>query len=323
MILTNKNLSETIEDFLVYQKSIRNLSDNTIESYKKNLIYLNDYVAQKYSLHNDKVLLENISLQDLRFCVGCLSKEKKSPASINQFIAAVRTFFAYCRKFEYIKSNPALELKTVKIPKRIPRYMTEEEVDNLCNEPTEKELLWLERDKALFEMMYSSGCRVSEIGEIKFSDLSSDYSSAIVLGKGSKQRRVFFSKEAQLSFKEYLLSKNAKFPSLKNSEYIFVNQKGTKLSIRGIRYIVSRYSSFEGTNKPVSPHAFRHTFATTMLSNGADIRVVQEMLGHSSISTTQRYTHITKKKLIETYNLSHPHGEVPEVYEEQDKSEKN
>ena len=94
MILTNKNLSETIEDFLVYQKSIRNLSDNTIESYKKNLIYLNDFVAQKYSLQNDKVLLENISLQDLRFCVGCLSKEKKSPASINQFIAAVRTFLA-------------------------------------------------------------------------------------------------------------------------------------------------------------------------------------------------------------------------------------
>lgn len=316
MITTNKNLSETIDDFLVYQKSIRNLSDNTIESYKKNLIYLNDYVAQKYSLQNDAVLLENISLQDLRFCVGCLSKEKMSPASINQFIASVRTFFAYCRKFEYIKSNPALELKTVKIPKKIPRYMTEEEVNSLCDTPEEKQLLWQERDKALFEMMYSSGCRVSEIGQLKFSDLSSDYSSAIVLGKGSKQRRVFFSKEAQRSFKEYLLSRKARFPESKNEDYIFVNQKGTKLSVRGITYIVSKYSSFEGTNKPVSPHAFRHTFATTMLSNGADIRVVQEMLGHSSISTTQRYTHITQKKLIETYNLSHPHGEVPENYDE-------
>ena len=316
---TNKNLSETIDDFLVYQKSIRNLSDNTIESYKKNLIYLNDYVAQKYLVQNDKVLLENISLQDLRFCVGCLSKDKKSPASINQFIASVRTFFAYCRKFEYIKSNPALELKTVKIPKRIPRYMTEEEVNSLCDVPEEKQLLWQERDKALFEMMYSSGCRISEIAQLKFSDLSKDYSSAIVLGKGSKQRRVFFSKEAQTSFKEYLLSRKSRFTSLSEENYIFVNQKGEKLSVRGIRFIVSKYSSFEGTNKPVSPHAFRHTFATTMLTNGADIRVVQEMLGHSSISTTQRYTHITQKKLVETYNQSHPHGEVPENIDETEK----
>ena len=312
MIATNKNLSETIDDFLVYQKSIRNLSDNTIESYKKNLIYLNDYVAQKYSVQNDAVLLENISLQDLRFCVGCLSKDTKSPATINQFIASVRTFFAYCKRYDYVKSNPALELKTVKLPKRIPRYMTEEEVNSLCDTPEEKKLLWQERDKALFEMFYSSGCRVSEIAQLKFSDLSSDFSSAIVLGKGSKQRRVFFSKEAQTSFKEYLLSKKARFPSITEENYIFVNQKGEKLSVRGISFIVSKYSSFEGTNKPVSPHAFRHTFATTMLSNGADIRVVQEMLGHSSISTTQRYTHITQKKLIETYNQAHPHGEVPE-----------
>jgi integrase/recombinase XerC len=316
VIATNKNLSETIDDFLVYQKSIRNLSDNTIESYKKNLIYLNDYVAQKYSVQNDAVLLENISLQDLRFCVGCLSKEKMSPATINQFIASVRTFFAYCKRYDYIKSNPALELETVKLPKRIPRYMTEEEVNSLCDTPEEKKLLWQERDKALFEMFYSSGCRVSEIAQLKFSDLSKDYSSAIVLGKGSKQRRVFFSKEAQTSFKEYLLSRKARFPNLQDEDFIFVNQKGTKLSVRGITFIVSKYSSFEGTNKPVSPHAFRHTFATTMLSNGADIRVVQEMLGHSSISTTQRYTHITQKKLIETYNQAHPHGEVPENNDE-------
>ena len=319
MTPTNRNLFSCIEDFLVYQKSVRNLSSNTVESYKKNLVYLNEFVSQKFGEKPEDVLLEKISLQDLRFCVGCLSKDKKSPASINQFIASVRTFFAYCKKYDYIKSNPALELKTVKLPKRIPRYMTDQEVDNLCNEPEQKPLLWQERDKALFEMFYSSGCRVSEIAELKFSDLSKDFSSAIVLGKGSKQRRVFFSKEAQTSFKEYLLSKKARFPENSEENYIFVNQKGEKLSVRGIRFIVSKYSSFEGTNKPVSPHAFRHTFATTMLSNGADIRVVQEMLGHSSISTTQRYTHITQKKLIETYNQAHPHGEVPENIE----SEKN
>ena len=316
MTPTNRNLFSCIEDFIVYQKSVRNLSNNTVESYKKNLIYLNEFVAQKFCEKPENVLLEIISLQELRYCVGCLSKDKKSPASINQFIVSVRTFFAYCKKYNYIKTNPALELKTVKLPKRIPRYMTEEEVNSLCDTPEEKKLLWQERDKALFEMFYSSGCRVSELAQLKFSDLSKDYSSAIVLGKGSKQRRVFFSKEAQTSFKEYLLSKKARFPELCEENYIFINQKGEKLSVRGIRFIVSKYSSFEGTNKPVSPHAFRHTFATTMLSNGADIRVVQEMLGHSSISTTQRYTHITQKKLIETYNQAHHHGEVPENNDE-------
>ena len=169
MTPTNRNLFSCIEDFLVYQKSVRNLSNNTVESYKKNLVYLNEFVSQKFGEKLEDVLLEKISLQDLRFCVGCLSKDKKSPASINQFIASVRTFFAYCKKYDYIKSNPALELKTVKLPKRIPRYMTDQEVDNLCNEPEQKPLLWQERDKALFEMFYSSGCRVSEIAELKFS----------------------------------------------------------------------------------------------------------------------------------------------------------
>ena len=225
MTPTNRNLFSCIEDFIVYQKSVRNLSNNTVESYKKNLIYLNEFVAQKFCEKPENVLLERISLQELRYCVGCLSKDKKSPASINQFIASVRTFFVYCKKYNYIKTNPALELKTVKLPKRIPRYMTEQEVDNLCNEPEQKPLLWQERDKALFEMFYSSGCRVSEIAQLKFSDLSKDYSSAIVLGKGSKQRRVFFSKEAQTSFKEYLLSKKARFPSITEENYIFVNQK--------------------------------------------------------------------------------------------------
>lgn len=312
MTPTNRNLFSCIEDFIVYQKSVRNLSNNTVESYKKNLIYLNEFVAQKFCEKPENVLLERISLQELRYCVGCLSKDKKSPASINQFIASVRTFFAYCKKYNYIKTNPALELKTVKLPKRIPRYMTEQEVDNLCNEPEQKPLLWQERDKALFEMFYSSGCRVSELANLRFSDFMEGFTKAIVKGKGNKDRVVYFAKEAQAALKIYLDDRKKILLEKKvenEPEYIFINQKGNRLSAAGIRWIVSRYSGVEGTNHHISPHAFRHTFATQLLSNGADVRAVQELLGHSSISTTQRYTHITTEKLIEIYNKAHPHSD--------------
>lgn len=314
------NLTNSVADFLEYQKSIRGLAENTVLSYKRDLEYLKSCLIDS----NDDIEVSSISLMDLRSCVGCLSREKKAAASINQFIAAIRTFFSYCRKFEIITTNPALELKIIKQPKKIPRFMTSDEVNAMCKIPDDINILWPQRDKAIFELLYSSGCRVSEIANLSLKDLSVDYSSARVIGKGNKERRVFFSDEAIASLKEYFLSRKSKITNqIEQSNNVFVNQKGNALSVRGIQYIVSRYSSSEGTNKPVSPHAFRHTFATTMLSNGADIRVVQEMLGHSSISTTQRYTHITTNQLIKTYNQSHPHGEVKDRKEKNEITEKS
>jgi integrase/recombinase XerC len=139
-------------------------------------------------------------------------------------------------------------------------------------------------------------------------DLASDFSSAIVTGKGSKDRRVFFAPDAVAALRIYLQERGMKIPRNRTVESVFINQQGEPITSRGLRYIVSRYSGSEGTNRPVSPHAFRHTFATSLLSNGADVRIVQELLGHSSISTTQRYTHVTTAKLMETYRQAHPHG---------------
>ncbi len=160
-------------------------------------------------------------------------------------------------------------------------------------------------------MLYSSGCRASELVGLKLSDFMDGGRSAIVTGKGNKQRKVYFVQEARKALAEYLkdrkkvLADNKVDPAPRE---LFINQKGGALTTGGLRYILNRYSGVEGTNRHVNPHAFRHTFATTMLGNGADVRVVQEMLGHSSISTTQRYTHITTEKLIETYNKAHPHS---------------
>ena len=296
-------LSQLIDEFLVYLDSVRGFSSNSVTAYKNNLSHLENFVGINKNIGE-------ISYQDLRLCVAQLSTEKKASTSINQFIASVRSFFSYCRKFGYILKNPALELKTVRIPKHIPRFLTSPEIDSLCDLPKENELLWEKRDKALFEMLYSSGCRVSEIVSLKLSSLENENSSAIITGKGKKDRRVFFENDAKIALEEYLKDRKKRFSENEcKTPFVFVNQQGKPLTTGGVRYILSKYTGNEGLKHHISPHAIRHTFATSMISNGADVRIVQEMLGHSSISTTQKYTHITTAQLIDIYNRSHPHGE--------------
>lgn len=293
-------LLECIDEFLLYISSVKGFSDNCIKGYKKDLEKLT------LSLGSDKII-SSVTSEDIRICIGKLSKRKYSVASINRFIAAVRSLFAYCKKFQYIPKNVALEIKTLRMPEHLPRFMTQQEVDELCSLPEKKELLWESRDKAIFEMLYSSGCRVAELASLKLQDFSEDFKSAVVTGKGKKDRYVYFEENARTALKTYLLEKNKRFPSC-SVQNIFVNQKGTVLTAHGIWYIVKTYSGVRGTQKAVSPHAFRHTFATAMLSNGADIRVVQEMLGHSSISTTQRYTHVSIEHLKDVYKQAFPHS---------------
>ena len=302
-------LDDCIQDFLVYIENIKSYSQNTIDAYRRNLEFLLDCVQK--GAGGGKTFVDSVTEQDLRMAIAQLNREKKDTASINQFISSLRSFFLYCKKFGYIQKNVASQVHTLKKSKKLPTYLTKSELSKMCIQPFEHELLWKERDQALFLMLYSSGCRVSELANLCFSDLSQDKSSAIVHGKGNKDRRVFFSKESIEKFEVYLSDRKKKFQKMafEPKENLFVNQKGTKLTSRGVHYIVARYSSSEeGTGKPISPHAFRHTFATTMLNNGADIRVVQEMLGHSSISTTQRYTHVTTESIKKAYEQAHPHS---------------
>lgn len=293
-------LEDATSEVLLYLKSVRGLSENTIISYG------NDY-AHALEYFDGERDVSTISLLDLRSCVAYLSAKKFSIPSINRFIASERTLFAYCKKFNYIKKNVALGLKSLRSPKSLPKFMTLNEVDELCALPEKKEILWETRDKALFEMLYSSGCRVSELISIKISDFSGDYSNVIVKGKGSKDRKVFFETDAQNALKLYLDDRKKHFPKLEEN-VLFLNQKGSPLTTQGVWYILNRYSGQEGTGRHISPHTFRHTFATALLTNGADIRLVQEMLGHSSISTTQRYTHITTERLKEVYWKCFPHS---------------
>lgn len=297
-------VKDSCEEFLLYLATVKGMTENTVQSYGEDYKKLNEFLGPDTEI-------DKVSLQDLRFCVGSLSAQKFSVATINRFIASLRGLFSYSQKFGRLKVNPALEIKTLKAPKHLPNFMTGTEVDALCSAPQKNELLWASRDKAIFEMLYSSGCRVAELASLKLGDFSAGGKSAVVKGKGKKDRIVYFEDDALAALKDYLAERKALLLRLKLSgqKALFVNKKGGQLSTRGIRWIVSRYSGPEGTNRHVSPHAFRHTFATSMLSSGADVRVVQEMLGHSSISTTQRYTHVTTQQLIDTYKRAHPHGD--------------
>jgi integrase/recombinase XerC len=298
-------LREACEEFLIYLEGTRRLSENTVKAYTTDYSALMSLLEQKSdSSPND------ITVDDIKFCIASLTLEKRKAASVNRFIASTRSLFAYCRRLGYVSHNIMENVKSVKQPKTMPLFMTNSEVHELCDLPGHTDLLWASRDKALFEMLYSSGCRVSEAAGLTLKDFSGDYTSAVVRGKGSKDRMVFFTAEAVQAFKAYLPEREEKkaFNGGKKIDAAFLNSKGEPLSARGIRYIIDRYSGIEGTKHHVYPHAFRHTFATTLLSNGADVRAVQEMLGHSRISTTQRYTHVTTERLIKTYQAAHPHG---------------
>ena len=297
---------EVVKEFLVYIDSVKNLSEHTVLAYKTDLELLGKNLETLYG--KSDFSLEDITTEDLRTSVSMLVKKNYSTAKVNRFISAFKSLFAYCKRLQYININPSFEVKTLKNPQKLPRFMTKNEVNELCNLPEENVILWQTRDEALFKLLYSTGCRVSEIQNMKIKDISKDFESALVLGKGRKERYVFFSEDAKKALQNYLPERNALVKSLQEEGYLFVNQQGNPLTDGGIRYIINRYTSVEGTNKHMNPHAFRHTFATTLLNNGADIRIVQELLGHSSLSTTQRYTHITAEKLIEIYNRAHPHG---------------
>ena len=297
-------LKEVCDEFLLYIGSVRGLSENTVLGYGKDLEKFQTFLTPELDIKS--VTKENILLS-----IGQLSRENASAATVNRFVSAVRNLFKYSKKIGYIEKNPAEEVKNVKNPQVVTAFMTPREVEALCSQPERNELLWTSRDVAIFRMLYSSGCRISELTNIKLSDFRKGGRCAVITGKGNKQRIVYFDENSRKALAAYLtdrarvLSENGRDSG---QDRLFINQKGLPITIGGMRYILTRYSGVEGTNHHINPHAFRHTFATTLLNNGADVRMVQELLGHASINTTQRYTHVTTERLKEVYKLAHPHS---------------
>src|ERR1700736_3754261 len=339
-------MKHAIQKFLQYLASVRNSSPHTILNYGKDLeqfvTYLSPPGAQLPGLNAVTHLM-------IREFVGHLHKQKLEKSSIARKLAALRSFFKYCLREGLLKENPARLVPTPKLPKRIPSVLSAEEMNNFLNQlaameapassgpvPTQKrgraaaaarsveavtvkeDGLFLRRDRALLELLYAAGLRVSELTGLNLSDIDQKERMLRVRGKGNKERIVPYGSKAQDALDTYwplraelLLQKAAEQGGRRGPPHlqaVFLNYAGRRLTQRSVGRLVKKYVRLVNINWDLHPHSLRHAFATHLLADGADLRAIQELLGHQSLSTTQKYTHASIRQLMEIYDKSHPHA---------------
>jgi tyrosine recombinase XerC len=276
-------------------EKLKNSSKHTLRAYKRDLLDFYEFVKK------NNFDYKTISRNSLRSFLIELKEKGLDKKSISRKISSIRSFYKFLLKDGVIDKNPLITLELPKVDKKLPTFLTEEEVMKLLNSPNDKTLLGF-RDKLILTFLYSTGMRVSEIISLKLSQLDLDKGEVIITGKGKKERVIFITQELKEMINEYLKRRK------KNSNVLFINRNGMPLTDKGIRLIVEKYAKKVVPYKKVTPHTLRHTFATHLLTNGADLRVVQELLGHSKLSTTQIYTHLTKENLKKIYENFHPHS---------------
>lgn len=298
--------NEAIKSYIKYISGVRGAADKTTIAYNIDLTDFVNFCA------NYDLVPEKATRAELELFISDMSLESKSAASINRSLSSLRGFFRYLVRFKIRKDNPAETLKNVKEPKKLPVFLWEDEMAQFSKLPETAGILWEARDKALIMLMYSSGMRISELVSLTMNSLEKGFCGASVIGKGGKERAVFFSDEARAALLAYLPERVKKLANVQPSgwdcEALFINLKGWPLSDAGARWIISEYAKRSGINKNIHPHSLRHSFATHLMNGGCDIRVVQELLGHASLSTTQIYTHTTVARLKEVYHRAHPHA---------------
>jgi integrase/recombinase XerD len=292
-----------VKEYLASLALERNLSENTIASYKNDLTSLVNFL-------NDSEIKDpsEITSKNLTDFFVLLSKLGLSSRSSARYYSSVKGFFVYLFSNGYIKINPMEKISAPKVSKNLPGVLNINEIEKILSGPDVSKKLGL-RDKALLETFYACGLRVSELINLKISDLFLNDEMIRVFGKGSKERFVPIGSSAIKFINEYMSSSRPLLEKKAKSQHIlFLNNRGTKLSRMGVWKIVSSYAQLAGIKKEVHPHTFRHSFATHLLEGGADLRAVQEMLGHVDISTTQIYTHIDRDYIKQVHRDYHPRG---------------
>lgn len=293
------SMRDKVLKFVEELKYEKNYSDLTVNGYLKDLDlfleYLNENNIKKY---------DSVEYQDIRLYINYLYELKYSNKTISRHISALRSFFKYLKVNKLIKNNPMLLISNPKLEKRLPKYLNYEETEKLLNAFDNNNYIGL-RNSLILEMLYSTGMRVSEITNIKLKDVSTLNKSIKITGKGNKERVVYFGSKCLNLLNLYLKNSYSKL-NINNSEYLLLSKTGKKINDREIRTIIDNATKIAGIKMKVSPHVLRHTFATHMLNEGADLRSVQELLGHENLSTTQIYTHLTNEKIRNTYLSAHP-----------------
>ena len=288
-------IDKLIEDFLRYLLIDKGYSKNTISSYKIDLDRFNDYFNNKN--------INDIDSNDLKNYIKSLDLNEKS---ISRTISCLKSFYKFLIIEKVIKDNPTDGLYMPKVKKSLPNIMSVEDVTKLLDIKLDDHFSY--RNKAMLELMYATGLRVSELVELKLNDV--DFSDDIVriMGKGSKERIIPMGDFAKTYLEEYIYNHRNLMLKGNNCEYIFLNNHGKKMTRQGFFKIIKKLASDVGISTEISPHTLRHSFASHLLKYGADLRTIQELLGHSDISTTQIYTHVANEELRKNYDEYHPHG---------------
>lgn len=285
-------MNETLENYRNYLKYERNYSDNTVSA------YINDLNKYEEFLKNDILESDAEDLEKYLKYIGGMQS-----TTVAHKITAIKSYFNYNIKRGIVKSNPANKVSRPKLAKHLPEYLTEEEVSKLLD--VEVKSPYDFRNKTILELLYSSGIRISELVNIKTPNYDSEECLIRIMGKGSKERIIPLGDYAINIMNDYM-NNYRPLINKKFTDYIFINNRGDKISRQFIFKVIKKEALKKGIKKDISPHTLRHTFATHLLKNGADLRIIQELLGHENISTTQIYTHVTNNKLKSDYETYFP-----------------
>lgn len=302
-----------IEDFLVYLEGERNLSRHTLRAYRNDL----GQFAKAVDLSD----LAVVGFKDMREYLHRLQKENYSRTTLARKMAAIRSFFRYLYRERVVQNNPAQGLSTPKLEKRLPKFLDWAQLEKLLLAPGSATAQGL-RDRAILEVLYSTGVRVSELVSLNLNHLHPEENEITVFGKGAKERIVLLGEHARQALSAYLEKSRPHLSREGSSEALFINRDGTRLTERSIHRLIQRHAKKAGINRKVSPHTLRHSFATHMLEGGADLRVVQELLGHTSLSTTQIYTHVSQDRLKSIHQKAHPRSTFLSAYADSEGSDK-
>jgi len=298
VFLTDKEVVSKYKDYLLYQK---NYSNNTVIS------YINDINTLLSFLYNEDLgILMDISKRVAKFYITYLY-DKYNPKSILRKISSIKSLYDFLIEEEFLKDNPFAFVVLPKVTRKLPKFIYPKEMIDFLDNIDDSTILG-KRNRAIFELLYGCGFRVSELVNIKLQDVDYVNKTILVHGKGLKDRIVPVHEIAIISLNNYILNSRIKLSlnSKEISDYIFLNYRGNKITSRGINLVLEKELERQSSTLKISPHSFRHSYATHLLNNGVDLRIVQELLGHTSLSTTQIYTKVSKEKLKAEYINTHP-----------------
>jgi integrase/recombinase XerD len=294
-----EHIEQQIANFLNYLRVEKGLASNTVEAYGRDL---RKFAA--FWQRTDRPLAQVRPLE-LREFILSLDRSGLESRSIARQVVSLRQFFLHLLREDMISSNPTEHLESPRSWKVLPKYLSLEDAQKLLGIPGEKEPLGI-RDRAILEMLYGTGLRVSELISLRVADVNLEEGAVRTTGKGNKQRIVPAGKHAISAVERYLAAARPALLRSRQAPWLFVSRRGTRLTRQGIWLLLKRYGKLAGIAKPVTPHLLRHSFATHMLTRGADLRSLQMMLGHADIATTQIYTHVVSTHLQEIYRRHHP-----------------